>query len=145
MAEGFVHNDGGRSGYFKGKADDCVCRAIAIATKLPYIDVYKGLGALMKAQKPRNDGKRPNTTPRNRVPNKITRKYMEQIGWEWVPTMKVGQGCTVHLKADELPKGRLVVKLSSHVTAMIDGIIHDDHDPGRGGTRCVYGYWRKPE
>jgi hypothetical protein len=27
---------------------------------------------------------------------------------------------------------------------VIDGVIHDTHDPGRDGTRAVYGYWRAP-
>ena len=40
----FVYNDGGReaAGY-KGKAGDCVCRAIAIAARLPYQEVYDRL------------------------------------------------------------------------------------------------------
>ena len=37
--------------------------------------------------------------------------------------------------------GRLVVSLSRHWTAVIDGVIFDTHDPSRRGTRCVYGYW----
>jgi hypothetical protein len=28
---------------------------------------------------------------------------------------------------------------------VIDGVIHDTHDCSRGGTRCVYGYWRKED
>jgi hypothetical protein len=55
--------------------------------------------------------------------------------------MSIGQGCTVHLKADELPSGRLILSVSRHYVAMIDGVVHDTHDPSRGGTRCVYGYW----
>ena len=58
--------------------------------------------------------------------------------------MAIGQGCTVHLRADELPAGRLVVRLSRHVCAVVDGTVHDNHDPRRNGTRCVYGYWRFP-
>ena len=40
----FTYNDGGReaAGY-KGKAGDCVCRAIAIAADLPYQQVYDRL------------------------------------------------------------------------------------------------------
>ena len=57
--------------------------------------------------------------------------------------MFIGSGCKVHLRNDELPAGRLIVCLSRHYTAVIDGVIHDTHDPSRGGTRCVYGYWRK--
>jgi hypothetical protein len=43
--------------------------------------------------------------------------------------MQIGSGCTVHLRADELPSGRLVVSVSKHLTAVIDGVIHDAHDP----------------
>lgn len=57
------------------------------------------------------------------------------------PTMAIGSGCKVHLRADELPTGRLVVSVSKHLVAVVDGVVHDTHDPRRGGTRCVYGYW----
>ena len=59
--------------------------------------------------------------------------------------MQIGSGCTVHLRADELPPGRLVVSVSKHLTAVIDGVIHDTHDCSRRGTRCVYGYWQPPD
>lgn len=55
--------------------------------------------------------------------------------------MKIGSGCKGHLRSEELPPGRLIVSVSKHVVAVIDGIIHDTHDPSRDGTRCVYGYW----
>jgi hypothetical protein len=55
--------------------------------------------------------------------------------------MQVGSGTKVHLRDGELPMGRLVVAVSNHVTAVIDGVVHDTHDPSRGGTRAVYGYW----
>jgi hypothetical protein len=57
--------------------------------------------------------------------------------------MQIGSGCRVHLRADELTPGRLVVQLSRHLTAVIDGVVHDTHDPSRNGTRCVYGYWSR--
>jgi hypothetical protein len=68
--------------------------------------------------------------------------YLLKLGWVWTPTMKVGSGCKVHLRADELPRGRLIVKVSRHLVAVIDGVIHDTHDCSRNGTRCVYGYYR---
>ncbi|MDM3928731.1 hypothetical protein QRB35_22225 [Mycobacterium intracellulare subsp. chimaera] len=68
---------------------------------------------------------------------------MADLGWLWVPTMHIGSGCRVHLRADQLPSGRLVVSVSRHTVAVLDGIIHDTHDPTRDGTRCVYGYYRK--
>jgi hypothetical protein len=64
---------------------------------------------------------------------------------EWVPTMAIGSGCQHHLRADQLPGGRLVVCLSGRLTAVVDGVVHDTQDPSRWGTRCVYGYFRKRE
>lgn len=55
--------------------------------------------------------------------------------------MKIGSGCQVHLRASELPPGPLVVRVSRHLTAVIDGVIYDTHDCSRAGTRCVYGYF----
>jgi hypothetical protein len=70
------------------------------------------------------------------------KEYVALLGFEWVPTMLIGSGCKVHLADGELPMGRLVVAVSKHYTAVIDGVIHDTYDPSRGGSRCVYGYWR---
>lgn len=66
---------------------------------------------------------------------------MERLGWTWHPTMQIGSGCTVHLDRDELPAGRVIVAVSKHVCAVIDGVLRDTHDCSRAGTRCVYGYW----
>ena len=52
-----------------------------------------------------------------------------------------GTGCRVHLRDGELPMGRLIVTVSKHECAVINGVIHDTSDPSRGGTRCVYGFW----
>ena len=88
--------------------------------------------------------------PRTGVMKPTTSRLMEALGGKWHPTMGIGTGCRVHLRADELPAGRLVANLSRHVAAVVDGIVRDCYDPTRGGTRCVYGYWtfpplRKPE
>jgi len=47
---------------------------------------------------------------------------MVELGFSWVPTIKIAQGCKIHLRDDELPSGRLVVLVSNHVTAVIDGL-----------------------
>ena len=39
--------------------------------------------------------------------------------------------------------GRLIVKVSKHLTSVIDGVINDTYDPSRNATRCVYGYYIK--
>jgi len=53
----------------------------------------------------------------------------------------IGQGCKVHLRKDELPQGKLIVRVSKHITSVIDGVINDTYDCSRGATRCVYGYY----
>lgn len=138
----FRYNDGGRAAAgFKGSADDCVTRSIAIATGKPYREVYDAINEAAKAERP-GKGRR-QSSARTGVRTATIRKYMESIGWEWIPTMGIGTGCRVHLRAVELPMGRLVVSVSKHMTAVIDRELHDTHDCHRNGTRCVYGYFRK--
>lgn len=168
----FIYNDGGRQAAgFKGRANDCVARAIAIATELPYAHVYQQLDFAAAHERPRGMNKR--SHPRTGVHHQTIRRYMTSLGWPWTPTMLIGSGCRVHLRADELPAGRLVVNLSKHVCAVIDGVIYDTHNPSERGTtiyppyytgtvpkgarwlengngwayspeRCVYGYWSAP-
>lgn len=133
----FVWNDGGRhAAGFKGDAGDCVTRAITIAAELDYAKVYSDLALLMSMTgKPRS--------ARNGVAKKVYQPYILDLGFRWVPTMGIGTGCQVHLRADELPEGRIICRLSRHLCAVVDGVIHDTHDCSRDGTRCVYGYWEK--
>jgi hypothetical protein len=136
----FVRDDGGRAAAgFKGETGDCVTRAIAIASGRPYREVYDALHALMRADEQcRATGK---TSPRAGVPRRIYDPYIRTLGFAWRPTMQIGQGCTVHLRESELPDGALIVRLSRHIAAVIDGVLHDTVDCSRDGTRCVYGYW----
>jgi hypothetical protein len=176
----YVYDDGGRAAAgYKGGAGDCVARSVAIASGLPYAEVYarlaKGEGSQRASKKTR--GKKRVATARDGI--SVTRKwfkdYMIGLGFVWVPTMRIGSGCKVHLDAEELPAGRLVVAVSKHYTAVIDGVIHDTFNPseraatiyppetptnnlpasaellenGNGWVyqpkRCVYGYWKLQE
>ncbi len=139
----FIENDGGRvaAGY-KGKAGDCATRAIAIATGLPYQQVYDLIiefGSRERITK----RKKSKSHPRTGVYNTTMRKIMDHLGWEWTPTMQIGSGCRVHLRADELPSGTIICNVSKHYCAVIDGVVHDTYLEDRDGKRCVYGYWKK--
>lgn len=167
----YQYNDGGRAAAgFKGKAGDCVTRAIAIASGRPYAEVYAALAKIEGGRR----GSKKGATARNGVmtSRQAFKDYMLSLGFTWTPTMRIGSGCTVHLNAAELPAGRLVVSVSKHYTAVIDGVIQDTHDPSdrpatiypRHSTevpkgaylrsdghcwiyqpeRCVYGYWTAP-
>lgn len=163
----FEYNDGGRAiaGY-KGSAGDCVARSIAIVGEMPYEYVYQSLASGMaKTRKTKKLVKAGKRSARNGiyVKTKWFKEMMELWGFKWTPTMQIGSGCRVHLTPDELPKGRLVVALSRHYTAVIDGVIQDTFDPNDRpvttyfnrdgsvakvtgeGPRCVYGYWRLEE
>lgn len=151
MAAKFQVNDGGRAAAgYKGKAGDCVCRAVAIASGRPYQEIYdrlaKGNAAQRKGKRSRpSKGDGQETADHGIiVRRKWFKDYMVELGATWVPTMKIGSGCQVHLRSDELPAGRLVVAVSRHYTTVINGVINDTYDCSREGTRCVYGYWMFP-
>ena len=157
----WVYDDGGRAAAgLKGRAGDCVARAIAIASGVSYSTIYRLLAEGHERQRivrrkrvrgvlvERRFSKRALREQGQRTADHgidVRRKWfkdlMTRIGFRWVPTMRVGQGCTVHLRREQLPYGRLVVSVSKHYVAMIDGVVHDTHDPSRDGNRCVYGYW----
>lgn len=148
----FVYDDGGRkAARYKGKTGDCVCRSIAIATGLPYQQVYDNLNELGKAERA-SKRRRGKSSSRKGIHRVTYEKYLKQFNWIWTPTMFIGSGCKVHLVDGELPMGRLIVAVSRHLTAVIDGVIYDTHDPQRftifceNGVqrfagRCVYGYY----
>ncbi len=141
---GYQYNDGGRAAAgYKGTTGDCVCprdchrdRASLPGDLRPHQRLRQARAqgeAEARAEQRAYRGPQGHHSPRDRG----------ELGWVFVPTMGIGTGCRVHLRADELPRGRLIVNFSRHMSAVIDGVVHDIHDPCRDGTRCVYGYWFK--
>jgi hypothetical protein len=150
----FVVNDGGRKDAgFKGDVGDCVCRSITIITEKPYKEVYDALNEISKemgywhrthpVKTKYGNSREKMSSSRTGHMRKVYEKYLFSLGYKWIPTMKIGSGCKVHLKADELPNGRLIVAVSRHITAVIDGVIYDTYDCSRKEKRCVYGYYIK--
>ncbi len=138
----FRYNDGGRrAAGLGGPSGDCVVRAIAIASGRPYREVYCHLWALQSGLARTSGVALKSANPDRGVGRSIYHPYLMSIGFTWQPCMSIGSGCRVHLRADELPKGRLIVRLSKHLAAVIDGVLHDTYDCTRYGTRCVYGYF----
>jgi hypothetical protein len=145
----FIPNDGGRkSAGFTGITGDCVARSIAIATGKPYNEIYERLAQGNEDQRQTKHGSRRFSNGKHTAAHGINtgrkwfKDYMTELGFSWTPTMQIGQGCKTHLKAEELPSGRLVVAVSKHYTAVIEGVINDIYNPDRGENRCVYGYWK---
>lgn len=133
----WVYNDGGRSNYFKGEGvRDCVTRSIAIASRMDYKEVYDVLSKGNASQGASKSARNGISTKR-----KWFKDQMREWGFRWEPTMGIGTGCKMHLRAEELPKGRIIARCSRHYSAVIDGVINDTYDPSRDGKRAVYGYW----
>jgi hypothetical protein len=137
-------DDGGRAAAgYRGDTGDCVVRAIAIATDTPYQSVYDDLNGLVTKHERKRAG-RSKSSSRTGIRRAISDRYLTACGWTWVPTMHIGSGCTVHLREGELPAtGAIIVHVSRHMVAVVDGVLRDTSDTSRGGNRCVYGYWHK--
>lgn len=147
----YVMDDGGRQAAgFRDSAGDCACRAIAIATGMSYRSAYALITQVAAGEKFKRGkvGFRAATgrgsSARDGVLMPTMRDIMDTLGWTWTATMLPGTGCKVHLRADELPAGRIIARVSRHFVAVVDGIVHDTHDSTRAGARCVYGYWSLP-
>jgi len=140
----FNYNDGGRKAAgFVGHSGDCVVRAIAIATGESYLQIYNQLNELRDGLRQTRRVKA--SSARNGVDRLVYDRFLKAKGWKWVPAMKIGSGCKIHLRADELPSGNIICRVSKHMVAVVNGIINDNHNPARGGTRCVYGYYQKED
>ena len=148
----FVRDDGGRrrSGG-GGGTGDCVVRAIAIATRRPYREVHDALTVATVRHVAAGRSAFARWARRMRgvrfvhadhgVQDEVYGPYLQALGWRFKSTKHLPRGRGVHLRADELPRGRLLVLLRRHLTAVIDGVIHDVFDCGGEGRRRVQGYW----
>jgi len=117
-----------------------VTRAISIVTGVPYQTVYDEINKIAANERVRKSRTK-KSSARTGVFKETSVAYLTSLGWVWTPTMTIGSGCKVHLKAAELPPGKIICKVTRHMVAVIDGVINDTHDCSREGTRCVYGYW----
>ena len=136
------YNDGGRSKYFKGTTNDCVCRAISIATGKDYKETYNLINKYAKEYSKTNPND--NSHARYGVSKELIDKILSDLGFIWTPTMFFGKGCTNKLRDGDLPKkGTLIVSVSKHLTCVKDNVIYDTYNPSRNGKRCVYGYYIK--
>jgi hypothetical protein len=152
----WVKDDGGRStsgiarsAGRKDKTGDCVVRAIAIATRTPYREVhdkltvakvrhiYAGGGDDYWDRRIRRRGGVRYFDPDHGSRHEEYHPYLEAMGWRYTST----KGKKVHLRADELPRGRLIVDIRRHLVAVIDHVIRDVADCGGKGRVPVQGYW----
>src|SRR5262249_16757383 len=154
----WVKDDGGRSrsqvaraGRRKNSTGDCVARAITIATGKDYDEVHSALTVLSVrqiysapdgayAKWGRRKGGVCFFDPDHGCGEAAFGSYLKSLGWKFTST----KDQKVRLRADELPRGRLIVSISRHLVAVIDGVIHDTFNCGESGRKQVKGYWSAP-
>jgi hypothetical protein len=146
----WVYNDAGYAGRTTARGRQIhgngVVRAIAIATGQRYMDVHIALYReqcefVNRSRSQRVQDKGASIEAAGVWPE-VSKKYLLDHGWEWVPVMKVGSGVTVHLSYEEVPDLPLfIARVSRNLVTVIHGVAQDISDPSRAGTRALYGYF----
>ena len=119
----FQWNDGGRAASgFVGVTGDCATRSLAIVTGRSYRDVYQDLWD------------RQQRTPRRGVYVDAVNQFLRDNGWKR-QELDVEGG---------LPQGIVVLSFADHVSALIDGVVHDTWNPLEDADRSLQGCWVHP-
>lgn len=140
----FRECDGGRAAAgFKGSAGDCGVRAAAIVTGRDYQEVYEEIferQRTFKAKSRRKAVKERTASPREGVWKEVMHEFMQAADAEWIPLSTIG-GEVVRVEdvAARWPKGRLVMRLGKHFSAMVDPVNMDSW--AQHPQKRVYGVW----
>ena len=125
----YVYDDAGQTRSHKGGW--CGVRAVAIATGMQWSDVEKHLRPICKA------GKTGGAISRG-IYREDLDTALADLGWVWRAAQHP-EGRKA--RPADLPAGRLIARQAHHITAVIDGVVHDTWDCSR---KMVYGYWSNP-
>jgi hypothetical protein len=129
-------SDGGRkSAGFDGRAGDCACRAIAIASGRPYREVYDELN-LWCGRYRKLFVRATAASAENGLWDAIAARYLTEHGW----SSSYVWG-TVGIR--DLPRvGPVVVLVPGHFVAVVDGCYYDTFPSLCTGRRRVDAYWQ---
>ena len=125
----FCENDAGRSKSKRSRQkNDCVVRAIAIATGRGYDEIYDELAA-----KGRKCGRS--------TPKKLWQDYLNNVGTRYFFPAIMGQKrMSVTKFVDTYPQGMWVVHIAKHLFACVNGVVFDVNQPRPDA--CVYAAWK---
>lgn len=116
----FIKNHGGREKYFstdlkKDRTNDCVVRAIAIATEIDYLEVRDDLFEVAKML-----GRMPN--------DKAVYEYYLEIILGWVRKSPMKNRYNRKYRLGNIKIDRAIFITSRHLTAVVDGNLNDTWD-----------------
>lgn len=116
------------SRFYKSTKDDCVVRAFCIAAGISWLEAFDILVA--KARETYN------------VPNDKAcyAAVFEDMGYKMFTTnaVKGRKRLTAEAFAKQFPKGRYILSVANHITAVVDGKVCDTWNCGN---KCVYKFW----
>ena len=146
----WIYDDGGYSeSGFRAKHGNGVIIAIAIVTGAGYRKIYDDISTrqyrFVRNTRSKRIEEKGGAISEVGVWPQVTKAYLQEIEWEWTPTMSVGSGCVMHMSYEELPdEPVMLLSISRSLAAIQHGNVHAPWDPSRDGTRCVYGVWTPP-
>jgi hypothetical protein len=97
--------------------NDCAVRAVTITTGLPYPVVHK---AFMQAGRKARKG----------TPRRITQRVVDALGYDMTPIKITAKTAITAERDRQLQDGRVLLGMTRHLAAMIDGKLID-HTTGR--------------
>jgi hypothetical protein len=137
------YDDGGRAAAGYKTPANCTVRAISIATGLSHDETVAQLRTWARNERPSVKCHR--SSSRHGFRRTTYHPLLSALGAKWIAGP---------LRLDDLPpRGRYVVSVRKHMTAIVDGVIRDAFDPRefavrRNGRwrieskRTVYGYYK---
>lgn len=127
----FIFNDGGRAAAgFRGKTD-CGIRAMAVSCEISYQEARK------RCKDASSMGKKGSKAVSRGMYKDDMTAALKTLGWSWRKAPKfVGRKA----RCSDMPAGRVIVRMSKHFAAVIDGVLHDTWDSSE---KMAYGYWQK--
>ena len=127
----FKEYDAGRSTSFRPKQGrDCVVRVYAIMMDIPYDSAYETFAGLGR--------KSGCSTPKRMWQNLLCDHAVVELRF---PAVSGQKRMNLISFCNEYRLGTFLVQMAGHVTAVIDGVVHDVFEPRHNG--CVYAAWRK--
>ena len=135
----FVQTDGGRRQDTKRRnhGKDCMVRALAVATGVPYAQVYDELVA-EGVFSPKRGGFM------DRLVGQLNFADMDFHGFkfQWIsfPAVKGKPRMHADKFAEQFPTGTYLLRMGHHICCMADGVLYDMFS--HTDRRCVYGAWQ---
>lgn len=132
-APNFIYNDGGRALAGVKTQTDCGIRAMAVACQITYNEARERLKDASAI------GKLGSRAIARGIYKEDMTSALKLLGWVWHSAPRIEGRKARYI---DLPKGRLIARMSKHYAAVIDGELHDTWNSSR---KMVYGYWAKEE